>query len=57
MYIYKMVNWLKSNDNLHDITYRIYIMLNTGYSDNINRYIYAQKGYIIMLPAPKPEIK
>ena len=28
MYIYKMVNLLKSNDNLHGIRYRIKIMLN-----------------------------
>ena len=44
MYIYKIVNLLKSYDNMHGMTYTTKIMLSgiakikTGYFDNINDY-------------------
>ena len=43
-YIYKIVNLLKSYDNIHGMAYTTKIMLSgiakikTGYSDNINDY-------------------
>ena len=50
MYIYNIVNLLKSYDNIHSMTYITKIMLtgiairNTGYYDNINDCFQKLKG-------------
>ena len=50
--IYKIVNLLKSYDNMHGMTYTTKIMLSgiakikTGYFDNINRRLGAKGSYL-----------
>ena len=52
--MYKIVNLLKSYDDIHGMTYRTKIMLSgsakikTVYFDNINDYYYKLKGITYM---------